>query len=131
MVLHNFLTVMTDVFLIEGVKGSGKSKRIHSLKEDYIKAGYKLTDSENEEDWNTAIFVLEKEGQKIVLNSGSDMKSIIAIFGIFLSNHKDATEVYTAIRPQQNNPRLHKWMKDALSILHIKSEKVYHLPEEL
>lgn len=36
---------MTEVYLIEGIKGSGKSKRIHTLKEKYIKAGYKLTDS--------------------------------------------------------------------------------------
>ncbi|WP_373735086.1 hypothetical protein [Bacteroides heparinolyticus] len=121
---------MTEVYLIEGIKGSGKSKRIHTLKEKYIKAGYKLTDSKNEKDWNTAMFVLEKEGQKIILNSGSDMKSIIVGFETFLSSHKDATEVYTAIRPQQNNPRLNKWMKDALSILNIKSEKVYYLPEE-
>lgn len=109
--------IMKKVYLIEGEKGSGKSKWIHNKKEELINSGWELIKSQNLTDWNTAIFVLKRESQVVVLNSGSDMKSIIESFRDFLSGCKDVAEVYTAIRPRKKNPRLHKWMKDALDVL--------------
>ncbi len=108
---------MIKVHLIEGEKGSGKSQWIHNKKEKLVNSGWEITKSRNSTDWNTAIFVLERESQVIVLNSGSDMQSIIKNFRGFLSECKDVTEVYTAIRPREKNPKLHKWMKDALKVL--------------
>ena len=116
------MLIMKRVYLIEGKKGSGKSKWIHDKKEVLINSGWKLINSHNPTDWNTAIFVLKQEAQIAVLNSGSDKKFIIEKFRDFLSGYTDVSEVYTAIRPRKNNPRLHKWMRDALDVLGITEE---------
>lgn len=118
---------MIKVHLIEGEKGSGKSKWIHKKKEELINSGWKITESRNSTDWNTAIFVLERESQVIVLNSGSDMQSIIENFRVFLSGCKNVTEVYTSIRPREKNPKLHKWLKDALEVLGSTEEETIYL----
>lgn len=115
---------MKKVYLIEGEKGSGKSKWIHDKKDELISSGWELIKPHNSpdrdtdaSDWNTAIFVLKRESQIAVLNSGSDTKLIIEKFRDFLSGYTNVSEVYTAIRPRKKNPRLHKWMKDALNVL--------------
>lgn len=118
---------MKKVYLIEGEKGSGKSKWIHDKKKDeLISSGWELIKSHNPTDWDTAIFVLKRKSQIAVLNSGSDTKLIIEKFRDFISGYTDVSEVYTAIRPRKKNPRLHKWMKEALDVLGTTEEiKVY------
>lgn len=117
---------MKKVYLIEGEKGSGKSKWIHAKNEQLINSGWEPVKSENATVWDTAIFVLKRESQIIVLNSGSDTKFIIENFGGFLLECENVSEVYTAIRPQKKNPRLHKWMKDALKVLGSTDEITCH-----
>lgn len=109
--------IMKKVYLIEGEKGSGKSKWIHDKREQLMKSGWEREKFENEGVWDTAIFVLKRESQIVVLNSGSDTKEIIENFSRFILGYENISEVYTAIRPQKKNPRLHKWMKDALKVL--------------
>lgn len=117
---------MKKVYLIEGEKGSGKSGWIHDKRKQLRNSGWELVKSENPTDWNTAIFVFKRELKIVVLNSGSDTKYIIENFGRFLLECKDVSEVYTAIRPQKKNPRLHKWMKDALKVLGSTEEITCH-----
>lgn len=119
---------MIKVHFIEGEKDSGKSQWIHNKKEELINSGWVIIDSKNSTDWDTAIIVLEKESQVIVINSGSDAQSIIENFREVLSKYKDVVaEVYTAIRPQEKNPKLHKWMKDALEVLGSTEEVTIYL----
>ena len=97
---------MRQITLIQGEKGSGKSKFIHEkLKE--IESEVEVIETVNKGDWNTDI---------IILNSGSDMKCIISAFGAVLSKYPTVASIFTAIRPYNNNPKLHTWMKSELHI---------------
>lgn len=108
---------MRKITLIIGKKGAGKSKWIFDKKDKMLSDGWEQIDDENKEDYNTAIFALKSPiGEVAVLNSGSDMHSIIQGFGAFLARHKEATQIFTAIRPQSVNPRLHDWMIEELNI---------------
>lgn len=117
---------MKKVYLIEGEKGSGKSQWIHNKKDQLKESGWELVKFENEDVWDTAIFVFKRESQIVVLNSGSDTKKIIKNFSRFLLECESVSEVYTAIRPRKKNPRLHKWMKDALKVLGSTDEITCH-----
>jgi hypothetical protein len=118
--------IMKKVYLIEGEKGSGKSEWIHNKNKQLIESGWEPVKSENATVRDIAIFVLKRESQIVVLNSGSDTKEIIKNFSRFLLDCEDVSEVYTAIRPQEKNPRLHKWMKDALKVLGSTKEIICH-----
>lgn len=108
---------MRNITLVIGKKRAGKSKWIFNKKDEMLSAGWKKIDAFNEKDHNTAIFVLKSSiGEVAVLNSGSDMRSIIKNFGTFLSQHKEALHIFTAIRPKNINPRLHSWMITELNI---------------
>ena len=98
---------MRQITLIQGEKGSGKSKFIHEkLKE--IESEVEVIETVNKGDWNTEIYIVRNKNSNdiIILNSGSDMKCIISA----------VASIFTAIRPYNNNPKLHTWMKSELHI---------------
>lgn len=72
----------------------------------------------NKGDWNTGIYIVGNKNSNdiIILNSGSDMKCIISAFGAVLSKYPTVASIFTAIRPYNNSPRLHAWMKSGLHI---------------
>ena len=108
---------MRIITLVIGKKGAGKSKWIFEKKDEMLSEGWKQIDTEKETDYNQAIFALKSPtGEVAILNSGSDRKDIIDEFRTFLAKHKEATQIFTAIRPQDINPCLHKRMKEVLSI---------------
>ncbi|WP_311140037.1 hypothetical protein [Lancefieldella parvula] len=108
---------MRIITLVIGKKGAGKSTWIFKKKDKMLFEGWEQIDAEKEEDYNQAIFALKSPtGEVAILNSGSDSKDIIDEFGTFLAKHKEATQIFTAIRPQDINPCLHKRMKEVLSI---------------
>ena len=84
-------------------------------------------DSKNQDDWNTRMYVLQDDrtSETIILNSGSDMRCIINGFSDLLGKYPQADIIYTAIRPYENNPLLHNWMKEALHIQ--KDDKVIEI----
>ena len=107
---------MRIITLVIGKKGAGKSKWILEKKDQMLSEGWEKIDAINESDRNTAIFVLKSPiGEVAILNSGSDMHSIIKDFGAFLSRHTEVSQIFTAIRPQKVNPRLYLWMKRELN----------------
>lgn len=108
---------MKRVTLIQGEKGSGKSKFIHEkLKE--IESEIKVIETVNEGDWNTEIYIVRNKNSNeiIILNSGSDMRCIISSFGAVLSKYPTVSSIFTAIRPYNKNPKLHTWMMSELHI---------------
>ena len=106
---------MRIITLVIGKKGAGKSKWILDKKDEMLSEGWEKIDAINENDRNTAIFVLKfPAGEVAILNSGSDLKCIIKEFGDFLAQHEEASRIFTAIRPQKVNPRLYLWMKREL-----------------
>lgn len=108
---------MRQITLIQGEKGSGKSKFIHEkLKE--IESEVEVIETVNKGDWNTEIYIVRNKNSNdiIILNSGSDMKCIISAFGAVLSKYPTVASIFTAIRPYNNNPKLHTWMKSELHI---------------
>ena len=108
---------MTKIILAEGVKGSGKSTYIDNKYKELLNS---CTEIEviDRDDWNTVIYVVEENISKdiIVLNSGSDMKTIIDKFGKLLLKYPQASIIYTAIRPFDTNSHLHCRMKSVLNI---------------
>ena len=110
---------MRNITLVIGKKGAGKSKWILEKKDEMLSEGWKQIDSHDEEKRNTAIFALKSPtGEVAILNSGSDLKCIIKKFGEFLAQHKEASQIFTAIRPQntKQNTDLHNRMLEVLSI---------------
>ena len=108
---------MRKITLVLGKKWAGKTKWILEKKDTMLSEGWEKIDAINETDRNTAIFVLKSPiGEVAVLNSGSDTHPIIKGFGAFLARHKDASQIFTAIRPQNINPHLHNWMIEELNI---------------
>ena len=106
---------MRIITLVIGKKGAGKSKWILEKKDEMLSEGWEKIDAINENDRNTAIFVLKSPaGEVAILNSGSDLKCIIKEFGDFLAQHTEVSQIFTAIRPQKVNPRLYLWMKREL-----------------
>jgi|GEM_PF-755896 hypothetical protein len=116
------------VYWIEGIKDAGKSEWILRKKDELISEaeGWEQVypDINGMYDRNTVKFILERDDQRIILNSGSDTHAIINAFKDFLEMQEEITEVYTAIRPCETNQRLHMWMKKALNdTLSIESEE--------
>ena len=110
---------MRNITLIIGKKRAGKSKWIFNKKEEMLSAGWKKIDAKKETNYDQAIFALKSPtGEVAILNSGSDQKCIIKEFGEFLAQHKEASQIFTAIRPANINPRLHVWMMKVLNIQH-------------
>lgn len=117
---------MRTIYLIEGSKGAGKSKFIYEKYRELMSRCSKM-DSKNQDDWNTRMYVLQDDrtSETIILNSGSDMRCIINDFSDLLGKYPQADIIYTAIRPYENNPLLHNWMKEALHIQ--KDDKVIEI----
>lgn len=109
---------MRNIFLIEGIKGAGKSKWINEKKKQLeTSKGWILMETYNESDWNTVIYVFKNpQDCFVILNSGSDTKEVINNLATTLKQYNNITEIYTAIRPYNVNPHLHNWMKSALAI---------------
>ncbi|WP_455106621.1 hypothetical protein [Prevotella pallens] len=108
---------MRKITLVLGKKWAGKTNWILKTKDTMLYEGWEKIDAVNETDRNIAIFVLKSPiGEVAVLNSGSDRHPIIKDFGAFLARHKEASQIFTAIRPQNINPRLHNWMIEELNI---------------
>ena len=108
---------MRQITLVQGEKGPGKSKFIHEkLKETESEA--EVIETVNKGDWNTGIYIVRNKNSNgiIILDSGSDMKCIISAFGAVLSKYPTVASIFTAIRPYNNNPKLHTWMKSELHI---------------
>lgn len=108
---------MRRITLIQGKKGSGKSKFIHEKFKE-IESEVEIIETVNEGDWNTEIYVVRDKNSNdiIILNSGSDMRCIISSFGIVLRKYLTVSSIFTAIRPYNENPKLHTWMKSELHI---------------
>lgn len=108
---------MRKITLIEGVKDAGKTTWIHEKFKSFKESGLTLVETKNQGYWNTEIFIFEdSEGGTIVLNSGSDTRTIINGFRDALHEFSNIKEIYTAIRPKDTNPHLHQWMIEALDI---------------
>lgn len=110
---------MRIITLVIGKKGAGKSNWIFKKKDKMLSEEWVKIDAEKETDYNQAIFALKSPtGEVAILNSGSDSKDIIDEFGTFLAKHKEATQIFTAIRPQdtKQNTDLHNKMLEVLSI---------------
>lgn len=118
-----------------GKKGAGKSWNIHNKATEFISDGWEIinpSDSPTDErNKDTAIYLLEKEGTKIILNSGSDTYELIRRFKNFLLNHSDVAEVWTAIRPKKKGSGLNKWMKEAISVLGTLDEHTINLDDDI
>ena len=110
---------MRIITLVIGKKGAGKSKWIFEKKDEMLSEEWVKIDAEKETDYDQAIFALKSPtGEVAILNSGSDLKCIIKEFGKFLAQHKEASQIFTAIRPQntKQNTDLHNRMLEVLSI---------------
>ena len=106
---------MRKIILIQGCKNAGKSNYINK-KFNELKTNHTIIGIVNKDNWNTVIYILRNNSNEIIiLNSGSDSHEIINGFEKIINKYP-AHVIYTAIRPQNVNPRLYKWMIDILNI---------------
>lgn len=120
--ITNTDAVADKIVLVMGVKGTGKStyiiQKYEELKSSCDLIGTYNSNAGDPDNMNTIIYILKDKctNEIIILNSGSDEQRHINYFRDVLAKYPKISTVYTAIRPEEENPKLHKWMKEALSI---------------